>query len=155
RSLDAPFGTRITNARVHCSLPFWTPDGSRIYYVSQRQLWSVGIAGGTPRSVADEVTSAAISPDGRTLALARGQAGDAGVWIASPPGAPPRRYQSAPFPQHISLAISPQFSRDGSKLAVVISQRTAASEPELWLLPMPSGSPVRSPVRMPVQQGRV
>ncbi len=153
RSLDAATGTRVTSSSHSCGQPFWSPDGGSIYYISQSQLWSVGAAGGVPRVVAKDVVSASISPDGKTLVFARGLVGSTSLWTASPPEADPQPYGRPPFSDKLALMTPPQFSPDGSKIAVAISRKAATSEPELWLVPFPSGLPVHVPVRIPAQQG--
>ena len=75
RGLDAPSGTRVTNGATDCFQPFWSPDGNSIYYISTAKLWAVSPAGGTPRKVLENVASAAISPDGKTLVFAARQCG--------------------------------------------------------------------------------
>ena len=116
-------------------------------------FWSVGAAGGAPRVVAKDAGSATISPDGKTLVFVRGTVGSSTLWIASPPDADPRQYRQPPFVGNRAHIAPPQFSPDGSKLAVITSPRAATTEPELWLVPFPSGLPVHSPVRIPARQG--
>ena len=67
---------QLTKAVLDCSAPFWSPDGSTIYYVSDKKLWATPASGGGPHMVLEGVDSAAIHPDGKTLAFER----DRGVW---------------------------------------------------------------------------
>lgn len=154
RSLDAPSGTRITSSAADCQRPFWSPNGRSIYYLSQRKLWSVSPAGGTPRTVTENATTAAISPDGKTLVLTRGLIGAAELFIASPVGAEPKPYRAAPFSGKLAQISFPQFAPDGSKFVVFISRHAAISEAEFWIVPFPSGTPKRLPLRLPGNQIR-
>ena len=155
RSLDAASETRVTSSRDDCNRPFWAPDGSSIYYQSQRALWSVSPAGGRPRIVAPNTISAAISPDGKTMVMTRGFVGDAELLIASPVGAEPKLYRAAPFSAKLAQISSPQFAPNGSKFVVSISRHAAVSEPEFWIVPFPSGAPKRVPIHLPGSRNRV
>ena len=50
RSLESAIPAQITRSVRDCIYPFWSPSGSRIYYISRgtsrTELWSVGAAGG-------------------------------------------------------------------------------------------------------------
>ena len=94
----------LTQAQFDASHPFWSTNGERVYYISQaglfEALWSVGVAGGRPEIVLENVTRAAIDPDGSRLALLRAEPDFAlrqSLWWSSPPGAPPQRETRAPF----------------------------------------------------------
>src|SRR5207249_4166931 len=102
RKIGSSTPAQITRQNASCFLPFWSPDGARIYYIVgkpglDRSLWSAGIAGGDAEKVLDGVARAALAPDGKTLVVAVRQP-DAtyAVMLSSPPGAPPR-----PFPQQV------------------------------------------------------
>ncbi|HET9703023.1 MAG TPA: protein kinase [Vicinamibacterales bacterium] len=94
----------LTQGQFDASHPFWSTNGERVYYISQagefEALWSVGVAGGRPEIVLENVTRAAIDPDGSRLALLRDEPEFAlrqSLWWSSPPGAPPQRETRAPF----------------------------------------------------------
>jgi Tol biopolymer transport system component len=94
----------LTQGQFDASHPFWSTNGERVYYVSQagewEALWSVGVAGGRPEIVLENVTRAAIDPDGSRLALLRNEPDFAlrqSLWWSSPPGAPPQRETRVPF----------------------------------------------------------
>src|SRR5688572_688921 len=67
----------LTQGQFDASHPFWSTNGERVYYISQaglfEALWSVGVAGGRPEIVLENVTRAAIDPDGSRLALLRAE----------------------------------------------------------------------------------
>jgi hypothetical protein len=68
RTVTAHGGARSTG-------PAWSPDGATLYFASDRggkpfQIYSIGLAGGAPRRLAnagDSAQSPSLSPDGRTL----------------------------------------------------------------------------------------
>jgi Tol biopolymer transport system component len=76
-----------------------------------------------------------VSRDGSAVALLRrDEAGQIGVWISSPPGAAPKKYEPAPFEArgflNIPLLI---FSPDARQLLLSWTPETS----EVWLLPYP------------------
>ena len=101
RSLDQPVPAQLTHSKSDCQAPFWSPDNSRISYLSSvnpglRQmdqadgLWEIGAAGGNPELRARDVGAAHISPDGKTLVLARADPGGTAIWT-QPAGSPDAR----------------------------------------------------------------
>jgi Tol biopolymer transport system component/DNA-binding winged helix-turn-helix (wHTH) protein len=168
RTLGASTSTQVTHQDNDCFFPFWAPNGERIYYLAypgkeaisfelrRRDLWSVGAAGGVPELVRENVTIAAISPDGRTLAMLRtGQGTYPGeLWLASPPNAEPKKYTTEPFAALRYLAAGDlHFSPDGSKLAISIL--LVQTRPEFWILPIPAGKPYRALSSLPVSESLV
>ena len=126
RSLDSSQIWQVTSAGFDCRDPFWSRDGSRIYYISRAGekdgVFSVGAAGGRPEPVMLDAATAALSPDGNTLAFLRddGEQGSAAfrLWLSSPPGAEPRRYSSGALADRIFSDGFLRFAPDGSKLGI-------------------------------------
>ena len=114
----------ITRAEQDCSLPFWSHDGTIVYYVSGGNLWSVPAAGGVAQIVYRDVSGAALHPDGRTLAFQRGGK----IFIGSVNGGDAKEFWQGPAYSGFG------FSPDGSKLA-------ADSIGAVWVLPYPTGAP--------------
>ena len=147
RSLASGSATQLTRlqAGVNISNPFFSVDGERVYFVAGGALWSVAAVGGEPREVLKQpvIDAATLSPDGKTLALWRAYKEDGktytSVWISSPPGAPPRKYQPAPFLASSFLGpTSLRFSPDGKRIALATNR--VAGERWVWSLPWPDGS---------------
>jgi Tol biopolymer transport system component len=133
---------QITKSSVDSISPFWSPDGMRIYYLSAG-LRSAGVAGGEPELLIESVAAAAISSE-KALAFVRGGGGNMSLWIASPSGRQPQRYRQAPFPEVFARCWTIDFTRDGSKLAVLMERAAATGfTTELWIVPFPSGAPTR------------
>jgi Tol biopolymer transport system component len=155
RSLDSSMAARITRSLSDCQDPFWSPDGTRLYYTSlagsSLGLWSVGATGGTPQVVLRNVAAAALSPDGQRLALLREDAHQGNfslsLWVSSPPGSEPTRYPDEAIARRRFGKGFLRFSPDGTQLGLFVASTSgdAAGEegyanPELWVLPQPGGA---------------
>ncbi len=149
RSLDSPSPVQLTRQPDGAVLtpPFFSQDGAEVYYIASRALWSVSVVGGEPREVLRApMAAAALSPDGKTLAFWRAYREDdrtyGGVWISSPPGTPPRKYNPAPFRMTGNyLPVFLRFSPDGSKIG--LSHYRVPGESWMWSLPWPDGPAAR------------
>jgi eukaryotic-like serine/threonine-protein kinase len=116
---------QITNAPFPCGRPFWSGDGSKIYYQSNNKLWSVTASGGAPTLELADAQDVSMHPDGKTVVFSRGGK----LWVDSLGNNQPREFDQMPS---VKLRAGPlQFSPDGSKLL-------AASGLEKWVLDYPS-----------------
>jgi serine/threonine protein kinase len=122
-----------TSRKFDCYDPFWSPDGTEIYFISlsgeHEALWSVNAVTGEPRKLIDNVSVAAASGD--TLALLRSTGGSPGhetftLWTANTTdGNPnPQRYTRPPFDALPVESGALHFSPDGSRLGVSAQNRT-------------------------------
>jgi Tol biopolymer transport system component len=155
RRFGEAMAAQITQAPRDCREPFWSADGSRVYYVSQaageESLWSVSAAGGTPQVMVRGARTAALSRDGATLAFLRDEGSQVTafqtLYVASPPGAEPRKYVHPPFAGRHAATGFLRFSPDGSRLALWMvggdSQPGTGGTTEFWLLPLAGGTPER------------
>ncbi|HXI13642.1 MAG TPA: protein kinase [Thermoanaerobaculia bacterium] len=151
RNLESSMRTPITRLARDCREPFWAPDRSRIYFISLAQdrdgLWSVGAAGGPPQLVLPNVTTAAISPDGKTLALLREEQ-DRGeflrtLWFANASGASASKYVHPAFGEKYILAAALRFAPDGSKLGAWLLTSGIETPGEFWEISLPDMKPAR------------
>jgi Tol biopolymer transport system component/predicted Ser/Thr protein kinase len=150
RALDAPVPVQLTKMAEGAygdpgNRPIWSPEGNRIYFIGgdPETLWSVGVAGGEPQEVfpGTLLPAASLSGDGKTLALWRvirqEKKTSASLWISSPLGAPPRKYEPAPFEVDAWYTdTSIRFSPDRAHIGLGID---IAAEPEFWVIPWPEG----------------
>jgi len=151
RKIGSSTPAPITRQDGSCFLPFWSPDGTRIYYIvgrqgKERSLWSTGVAGGDAEKVLEGIGRAALAPDGKTLVVAARQPDTTyALMLSSPPGASPR-----PFPQvQISQLRAAfdwqstfQFTRDGKYLGLHTDSR---AKTQFWKIPMDGSSPQELP----------
>jgi Tol biopolymer transport system component len=141
RGLGLSMPTQMTHQRTWCHSPFWSGDGTRIYFLSGGGLYSVAVAGGQPQLVSSGFSHAAISPDGKSLAvLRRNAAGRGQLALSSPVGAPLRPYTD---PAIDGLVLNEQassfaFTRDGRYLGVIAANH---GEPQFWRIPVAGGVP--------------
>jgi len=156
RSLGSSMRQQVTHSLFDCRDPFWSPDGTRLYYTAlardRNGLWSITAAGGEPELVLENVGRAALSPDGKTLALFRAVEGEKErsvmhtLWFSSPPGSQPVQYTRPPFGVRRGYSDSTglHFSPDGSKLGVWVVpwwEDAPRWEPEFWIIPMSDAAP--------------
>ncbi len=145
RSTRTALATQVTRSAEDCLFPFWSHDGSHLFYIAKRggrpALWTVNSTGGSPDLVYDDVARAAQSPDGKSMALLRsGGSGEVwSLWISSN-GGEPKRYSQSPFARDGFLVASIlEFSPDAKQLGLWTSRLDGHSS--LWILPMNGGSP--------------
>jgi serine/threonine protein kinase len=130
-------------------LPFYSPDGSRVYITeggNGRSVWTASTGGGEPQLLLKDLggffalDGAAVTPDGQTLVVTKGNNGDTlALYVSSPPGAPPQ-----PIPAGFSLPPSSRvrlrFSHDGRKLLTLSAGTRRTEDAQMWVLPWPPGS---------------
>ena len=122
RAEDA-ISQQVTRTRFDAERPFWAPNGERLYFISlagdREGLWSVGVAGGAPTLVFENVSHAAIDPKGSRLALIVNNPDDPsqnGLWWSTPPGAPPVAEPDRPADTVATQAAQLAFAPDGRLL---------------------------------------
>ncbi len=144
RSLDAVISAQTIRQPTDCRDPFWSPDGTRIFFYAGGSLEAVGPAGGSPEVVIEDIVDGAISPDGKTLVFMREAGNSSSLWISSPPGAKPTKIPPSVFDTKDYHSGSLNFSPDGSKIAfTLLPTRQTGSFIEYWILPFPNGKPRR------------
>jgi Tol biopolymer transport system component len=146
KSLGSSTRYQITREAESCLSPMWSGDGSRIYYLTgirpRLRLRSVAVVGGEYRTVLENVYSADISPDGRTLAVfVSDSPGTYRLAFASPPDSPPQPYAHAPFASYRTAGVSSYvaFEPGGSFLGVAANTGSAN---QFWRIPSDRGPAV-------------
>ena len=158
RSVGSPTPTQVTQAARDCRDPFWDPDGNRIYYISlaadRDSLWSVGVGGGDPQVVLQNVHTAAISPNGETLVLLREVSVhgnfDLAIFVSIPPGAEPKRLPLKINEDNFASGVL-RFSPDGTKIGLWAAVRfptdtTTKLNRAFYVIPWPEGEPRQIPL---------
>ena len=142
RSLNSTKRTQITNLSRDSRDPFWSHDGTRIYFISlardREGLWSVGAAGGAPRLVVPRVSFAAASPDGTRLALLREAEVDGesmSLWFADASGGDAQPYADASLSRSLSAGAI-RFAPDGTRLGAWVQAGGLERPREFWEITM-------------------
>jgi len=154
RGLESPTPVTLTKGCRGCSAPFWSQDASEVYFFqSEDELWVVGSAGGQPRRVEERTFGAAMSPDGRTLVLARRnreRVNEAHLVLRDAKTGEETIYDRAPFGRQFifqgraTYHRALKFTHDGARLAASVWRPGAgAGGRELWILPLGEGTPKR------------
>jgi serine/threonine protein kinase len=147
RALDSASPVQLTHQQDEVTQAFWSPDSSLLYYVSRHvkrnsAVWEISPAGGRAKRIFQSLGAAAISPDGKSLAIWQGHSENGvkvggSVGISSPPGTAPKRYMPEPYGNaELSLDDRLWFSPDGKSILLA----AGANPTEFWLLPFPAGS---------------
>jgi serine/threonine protein kinase/Tol biopolymer transport system component len=151
RDLSSPMAAQVTSAPSDCHAPFWSPDDTKIYYLSTADgvsdVWMVGSTGGSPELVQANAAAAALSPDGKTLAFLRADATSkqplALFFAARAGGAAaagdPRADTTGPFASAKYHSGYLGFTPDGKSLGAWLERWDGGSE--FWMLPYPGGAP--------------
>ncbi len=155
QNLDATVPTALyrfhgTNDMVS---PLFSPDGSHVWFMAardNRSIWSIGAAGGDPQPVLRNLggfvglEGAELSPDGRTLVVAKAENNEATtLQISSPPGSALQAFPSAPKVNATFSRVRPRFSHDGKKLLTVFAGTRRADDNGLWVQAWPPGRAAR------------
>jgi len=141
KKLDAAAPTQITHEQESCSLPSWSGDGTRIYFIEglypATSLRSIAVAGGPSQLVRDRVLTAELTPDGRTLAaLLPDEAGKFRLAFASPPEAEPRFYTGGKFATMFAgIETSMHVHPSGKFVGLMFRNK------EFWKVPLGGGEP--------------
>lgn len=143
KALGLSTPTQMTHQKAFCYSPAWSEDGARIYFLSMGGLYSVSVAGGQPQLVLEGFSKAAVSPDGKSLAVLRRDAdGRNQLALSLPLGAPLRPYRHPAIASLTleEIASSLGFTRDGRYLGVISDNQ---GQPQFWRIPVAGGTPER------------
>jgi eukaryotic-like serine/threonine-protein kinase len=160
QNLDAIAPTELqTLDPTDVIFPFFSADGSRIWYSSSREnrsVWSIGAAGGDPERVINNlggffaIDGAALSPDGKSLVVAKDRENGTGLAISSPPGQPLQPYTGAPVVPASFSRVRLRFSHDGKKLLSAFVGTRRTQDAGLWVIPWPPGSGAARKLRVQI-----
>ncbi len=148
QGIDSPTAVQVSQGPWEVyggAAPFWSPDSQSIYFRcgkdDQAGVCRIPAGGGESTMVQPNALAGSLSPDGKTLAILVFPNKDyfrLEMMTATPPDAPPRKYEPQPFPtgshyNNPALAFAP----DGKSVFVTIAFEGKGET--TWLLPWPAG----------------
>ena len=133
RGPDQPIPAQLTHSASDCDKPFWSPDNTRLFYMSGESLWEVGAAGGEPEERLRGIDAAALSPDGKTLAFVRRVANAISIWVQPVGGSQPRKLGSDIAATDVYL----RFAPDGASIGLWLG--AGAGKLAFWQVSYPQG----------------
>jgi Tol biopolymer transport system component len=148
QGVDSPTAVPISHGPWEVyggSPPFWSPDSQSIYFRcgkdDQSGLCRIPAGGGESTMVQPDALTGSLSPDGKTLAMLvfpNKNYFRLEMMTATPPEAPPRKYEPDPFPtgNHYNTPTL-AFAPDGKSIFVAIAFDGKGETG--WLLPWPAG----------------
>lgn len=147
RSLSSPTPVQVTNMNTEITSLFWSPDGSRFYFTGKGKdgkfdIWTLGVAGGSPEIFLTDAAGASISPDGKKLVFFRENAdglNGLSLWVASPINAEAKRYSRGIFKNTPFSNAESVISPDSSQVFLSIKSETSGSVH--YILPLGDGEP--------------
>jgi TolB protein len=135
-------GANVAQVTKHGSisvLPVFSPDGTKIAYVSYKDryqfIYALDLASGKSTPLSKRVgmnSSPAWAPDGRRLAIVLSKDANSEIYLVNADGGGERRLTNNP-----AVDTSPTFSPDGSQIAF-ISDR--GGRPQLWVMDAGGGN---------------
>lgn len=142
RLVDAMGDAPTTGERwVAGSSPRWAPDGRRILFRRDGQIWTVGLGEDEPRQVTSglgQIREPAWSPDGARIAFMSTEGGDQDVWVVRADGSgSPRQLTEGAYPAD-DTRYGPAWSPDGSTIAYVSNEAGYYAD-DVWLVDVASG----------------
>ena len=154
---DGTGARQVTNDKEDERAPGWSPDGSRLVFMSSRSgsadVWIVPAQGGAPERLTEKTNApdetrfdASWSPDGRTIAYVSNRsdylADD--LWVVDVGSKVSRRLSL-----DVHVMASPSWSPDGKYLAFHAVPRSGfwhSDTSDIYLAEMPAGTVRRLPM---------
>jgi Tol biopolymer transport system component/predicted Ser/Thr protein kinase len=140
---------RLTHQDANDWLPDFSPDGSKIVFVSERNgggIYEIDSLGGAGRKIANHGLMPRFSPDGSTIAYIVSSANvhRGKIYLIGANGGTPRPFQPAFYvPPAGSIHGAPLWSPDGQFILFEGIRENDPKSRSWWVAPIAGGDPVR------------
>jgi Tol biopolymer transport system component len=140
QQVGSPTGIQITHEDAEAvTFPTFSPDSTRVLYTrgsrQRRDVYEISALGGTPRLLLANARRARYSPDGRWLAYL---GMDSHLYVKSADTGETRK-----LTRGLTGGRAPAWAPDSRRL-LVGARRDAATEPDLWIVPVDGGAPIET-----------
>ena len=133
---------QVTHGASSAVAHFWSPDGAKIFFHRERNLWSVNASGGEESLAIPDAVVAAIHPDGKTFVFTR----QSKLWTGTLDPNTQRQWTSSSLPATTRFVSNiTAFSPDGSKIGLIMSAAEDGKQ-DLLLVSWPSAKARRVPL---------
>ena len=139
--LVRPTGGDAPRLLTQGSSPEWFPDGSRVVFVRDNDLWTIAVAGGEAKRVtSDEQNERApqVAPDGSAIAFYSARSGHQDIWVAPADGSAPPRQLTRQAMAEDDPRFTPAWSPDSRQIAY-ISNTANYWHDDVWVIDVASG----------------
>lgn len=147
--VNAPQGAQLRQVKIDTDEGSWmdvdvSPDGGTIAFTLLGDIYTMPIAGGTPRRIAEGLAwevQPRFSPDGRRIAFTSDRGGGDNIWIMNTDGSDKRQVTKEDF----RLLNQPSWSPDGQYIVAKKHFTTGRSlgTGEVWMYHVSGGAGVR------------
>ncbi len=147
--VNAPFYTTLKQVLIRTEEGTWmdldvSPDGRTVAFTMLGDIYTMPIAGGTPRRIAEGLAwevQPRFSPDGRRIAFTSDRGGGDNIWVMNADGSDKRQVTKEDF----RLLNQPSWSPDGEYIVAkkhFTTQRSLGTG-EIWIYHVSGGGGVK------------
>lgn len=158
RNPDGSGEINVSNNAADDNSPAWSPDGTRLAFVSTRSgnqdIWLVNADGSGLRQLTNHSSfdrEIAWSSDGTKIAFSSGRTGGGDIYVISVAGTgipSATRFTSSTLNEY-----NPVWAPNGGGIAYVVDTGTSTGADLYWRLATAAGAPVGNPIRLTNRNG--